>query len=594
MAKITRIEQTVPTIKAKKKVAAYARISMESERMNHSLSAQISYYSSLIQKNPDWEYAGVFADDGISGTGIAKRTEFQRMIKAAENSEIDIILTKSIQRFARNTVDLLETVRHLKDIGVEVRFEKEHISSMSGDGELMLTILASFAQEESRSISDNVKWGTRKRFEQGIPNGRFQIYGYRWEGDKLVVQPEEAKIVRLIFDNFLNGLSAETTEKQLEEMGVKSFKGMHFGNTSIRQILSNITYTGNMLFQKEYVADPITGKSRINRGELPQYFVENTHEAIIPMEVYEAVQKERQRRRELGARANWSINTSCFTSKIKCSICGKSYRRSGKRQRKNPEEVYYIWACRTKSEKGAKYCSAKSIPEKTLKAVCAEVLGTEEFDEEVFLEQVQEIKVVGDDVLEFHFYDGSVLEKTWQSSARTDWWTKERRTAWGDLHKRKETNPNRHRFYEFTGFISCGRCGENFRSQGTTRKDGSHIRSWHCGNNCGNMTIRDEILKDMVRDVLGLDTFSEEAMDATLEKITVDGSTVSFHFKSRENESREYIRPKKKGTKHTEEHKAYMSELMKSKWKEGKMRGTKKSDDNSGYDQPVHGNTDQQ
>lgn len=157
------------------------------------LSAQISYYSSLIQKNPDWEYAGVFADDGISGTGIAKRNEFQRMIKAAENGEIDIILTKSIQRFARNTVDLLETVRHLKDIGVEVRFEKEHINSMSGDGELMLTILASFAQEESRSISDNVKWGTRKRFEQGIPNGRFQIYGYRWEGDKLVVQPEEAK-----------------------------------------------------------------------------------------------------------------------------------------------------------------------------------------------------------------------------------------------------------------------------------------------------------------------------------------------------------------------------------------------------------------
>lgn len=594
MAKITRIEQTVPTIKVKKKVAAYARISMESERMNHSLSAQISYYSSMIQKNPDWEYAGVFADDGISGTGIAKRNEFQRMIKAAENGEINIILTKSIQRFARNTVDLLETVRHLKDIGVEVRFEKEHINSMSGDGELMLTILASFAQEESRSISDNVKWGTRKRFEQGIPNGRFQIYGYRWEGDKLVVQPEEAKIVRLIFDNFLNGLSAETTEKQLEEMGVKSFKGMHFGNTSIRQILSNITYTGNMLFQKEYVADPITGKTRINRGELPQYFVENTHEAIISMEIYEAVQKERQRRRELGARANWSINTSCFTSKIKCSICGKSYRRSGKRQRKNPDEVYYIWACRTKSEKGAKFCSAKSIPEKTLKTICTDVLGTDNFDEKMFSERVEEIKVVGDDVLEFHFYDGSVLEKTWQSTARTDWWTKKRRTAWGDLHKRKETNPNRHRFYEFTGFIRCGRCGENFRSQGSTRKDGSHIRSWHCGSNCGNMTIRDEILKDMVRDVLGLDVFSEEVMDVELEQITVDGSMVSFHYKSGEVESREYIRPKKKGTKHTEEHKAYMSELMKSKWKEGMMRGTKKSDNNSSNDQPVHGNTDQQ
>ena len=143
----------MPSIKRKKKVAAYARISMETERMNHSLSAQISYYSSLIQRNPDWEYAGVFADDGIFGTGIAKRGEFLRMIEAAENGQIDIILTKSIQRFARNTVDLLETVRHLKDIGVEVRFEKENINSMSGDGELLLSILASFAQEESRSIS---------------------------------------------------------------------------------------------------------------------------------------------------------------------------------------------------------------------------------------------------------------------------------------------------------------------------------------------------------------------------------------------------------------------------------------------------------
>jgi len=190
---------------------------------------------------------------------------------------------------------------------------------------LMLTLLASFAQEEIRSLSDNVKWGTRKRFEKGIPNGRFQIYGYRWEGDHLVIHEEEAKIVRLIYDNYMNGLSAETTEKQLAEMGVKSYKGQHFGNTSIRQILGNITYTGNLLFQKEYVADPISKKSRINRGELPQYFVENTHEAIIPMEVYQAVQAEKARRRELGALANWSINTSCFTSKIKCGQCGGWY-----------------------------------------------------------------------------------------------------------------------------------------------------------------------------------------------------------------------------------------------------------------------------
>lgn len=180
----------------------------------------------------DWQYVGVYADNGISGTGTAKRDEFQHMLDACEAGKIDIILTKSISRFARNTVDLLKTVRHLKELCISVRFEKENIDSLSEDGELMLTLLGSFAQEESRSISDNVKWGTVKRFQQGIPNGHFPIYGYRWQGDTLVIEPEEAKIVRLIFDNFLKGLSAETTEKQLEAMGVKSYKGMHFGSGS--------------------------------------------------------------------------------------------------------------------------------------------------------------------------------------------------------------------------------------------------------------------------------------------------------------------------------------------------------------------------
>lgn len=565
MRKISKIELTMPTVAAKKKVAAYARISMESERMHHSLSAQISYYNALIQKNPEWEFAGVYADDGISGTGIAKRSEFQRMLADCEAGKIDIVLTKSIQRFARNTVDLLETVRHLKSIGVEVRFEKENISSMSGDGELMLSILASFAQEESRSISENVKWSTRKRFEQGIPNGRFQIYGYRWDGDHLVVEPEEAKIVRLIYDNFLNGLSAETTEKQLEEMGVKSYKGMHFSNSSIRQILSNITYTGNLLFQKEYVSDPITGKSKINRGELPKYFVENTHEAIIPMEIYKAVQEEREQRRELGALANWSINTSCFTSKIKCGICGKSYRRSGKRQQKDKNEVYYIWICRTKSEKGAKYCSAKSIPEKVLKAVCAEVLGLAEFDETVFNENVNRITVICDDIFEFTFTDGTTLRKQWKSTAKTEWWTAERRKEWSERHKIKSTNPNRSRYNSFTGFIKCGKCGENYRSQGITYADGTKNRYWRCCKSCGNTGIKDTTMEALVCDALGLSEYSEETMDTAIEKAVVKDGTVTFCFYDGHTESLSY-KEKKKGTPHTEEYKQHMSRLTKSRW----------------------------
>ena len=198
----------MPTLPSRKKVAAYARVSLETERLQHSLSAQISYYSELIQSNPEWEYAGVYADDGITGTK-STRAEFQRLLRDCEDGKIDIILTKSISRFARNTVDLLETVRHLKELGIEVRFEKERINSLSGDGEVMLTLLASFAQEEIVSLSNNVKWATQKRFQQGLHNGRFQIYGYRWEGDQLVIHEEEAAIVRLIYDNFLNGLSAE-------------------------------------------------------------------------------------------------------------------------------------------------------------------------------------------------------------------------------------------------------------------------------------------------------------------------------------------------------------------------------------------------
>lgn len=565
MGKISKIEPTMPAVAAKKKVAAYARISMESERMHHSLSAQISYYNALIQKTPDWEYAGVYADDGISGTGIAKRVEFQRMLADCEAGKIDIILTKSIQRFARNTVDLLETVRHLKSIGVEVRFEKENINSMSGDGELMLSILASFAQEESRSLSDNVKWATRKRFEQGIPNGRFQIYGYRWNGDRLVIHEEEAKIVRLIYDNYLNGLSAETTEKQLAEMGIKSYKGQHFGNGSIRQILGNITYTGNLLFQKEYTVDPISKKSKLNRGELPQYWVENTHEAIIPMEIYQAVQEEKARRRELGVFANWSINTSCFTSKIKCGNCGASYRRSGKRQRKDKNEVYYVWVCQTYDRKGKAVCPAKTVPENKLKAVCTEVLGLDEFDETVFNERVRQITVIGDDILEFTFTDGTKLRKQWKSTAKIEWWTAERRKEWGERHKIKAINPNRSCYNSFTGFIKCGNCGENYRSQGVTYTDGTKNRYWRCGKSCGNTGIKNTTMEALICGVLGLSEYSEEVMDTAIEKAVVKNNNVTFCFHDGHTESLSY-KEKKKGTPHTEEYKQHMSQLTKNRW----------------------------
>ena len=216
MRTVSKIEAKTPTVPTRKRVAAYARVSEEKGRTLHSLSAQVSFYSSFIQKHPEWGYVGVYADSGMTGTS-SDRNEFQRLLADCNAGKIDIVLVKSISRFARNTVDLLETVRHLRDIGVEVRFEKERINSLSGDGELMLSILASFAQEESRSTSENVKWAIRKGFKEGRGN-QFCLYGYHWDGNEYHIVPEEAEIVRLIFSNFLKGLSAEQTEKQLDSM----------------------------------------------------------------------------------------------------------------------------------------------------------------------------------------------------------------------------------------------------------------------------------------------------------------------------------------------------------------------------------------
>lgn len=296
MREVIRIKTDMPLLPVKKHVAAYARVSMDSERLTHSLSAQVSYYSDYIQKNPQWIYAGVYADEGITGTLTNKRDGFKRLMKDCDDGKIDIILVKSISRFARNTVDLLKTVRHLKSLGIEVRFEKENINSMSNDGELMLSILASFAQEESRSISENVKWGTRKRFEQGIPNGRVRTFGYRWEGDSLVIVPQEAETVKRIFSEFLNGQSPRMIAKKLNDENLTTRSNCKWSDFSIRYILTNITYTGNMLFQKVFVDDPILKHRKTNRGELPRYFVENTHEPIIDERTFKLVEEEFEKR----------------------------------------------------------------------------------------------------------------------------------------------------------------------------------------------------------------------------------------------------------------------------------------------------------
>ncbi len=365
MKKVTKLEPSVPVIPKRKKVAAYARVSMGTERLHHSLSTQISYYSELIQSNPEWEYAGVYADEAISGTTV-NRPEFQRM-------------------------------------------------------------LASFAQEESISISNNVKWGVRKRMQEGIPNGHFRVLGYRWEDDHLVIVPEEAEIVKRVFQNFLDGKSRLETEREFEAEGIRSINGCVMRDSNIKQILTNITYTGNLLLQKEYISNPIDKKRKKNRGEFPQYFVENTHEAIIDMETFQYVQDEMARRKELGALANKSLNTSCFTGKIKCPYCGQSYVHNTRKPRTEYSQTLEFWTCGARKKKGGR-CKVKgTINQRSLEKALTEVLALDEFDEDVFINKVDVIYVPKSYTLEIHLFDGRVITKECPNTGHQDCWTPEYR-----------------------------------------------------------------------------------------------------------------------------------------------------------------------
>ena len=570
MAKIIRkIESSVPAPVKLKRVAAYARVSMETERLNHSLSAQISYYSDLIQKHPGWVYAGVYADDGISGTKT-NRPEFQKMLAECEAGNIDIILTKSISRFARNTVDLLETVRHLKELGIEVQFEKEHISSLGDDGELMLSLLASFAQEESRSISDNVKWGTRKRMEKGVPNGHFRVYGYRWEGDELVPVPEEAAIVKRIFQNFLDGKSRLETEREFAAEGITTREGYRWVDSNIRCVLTNVTYTGNMLLQKEYVADPITKKKKKNRGELPQYFVANTHEAIIDKETFDYVQSEIARRKKLGPLANKALNTCCFTGKIKCAFCGFSYmhdQRMNRAKRTQQAVKMENWSCGSRKKKGG-HCVGKEIPHRILLEECAKAMGLEEFNEEAFKEQIDHISVTGARELTFHFTDGHTTVQHWVNTSKKDCWTPEYR-AEASAYRRSHAC-NRKGTSCFTSKLKCGNCGNNFQKQTRHNRDET-VGIWMCAtkrmraSDCFIPTIREDRLKELLCQVLQLDAFDETVFLEKVDHITVTGmGTLTIFLKDGSSHDMTFS-TKRKMPPATEETRKKRSEAMKAR-----------------------------
>ena len=376
---VTVIPAKVQTAESRSKyhqlrVAAYCRVSTAQEEQQNSYQVQIAYYTDLINRKKEWTLAGVFADEGISGTQTKKRTEFNRMIRMCRNKKIDLVITKSISRFARNTVDCLEYVRQLKDLGIGVIFEKENINTLTMTSEFMVALYGSFAQAESESISKNVSWGKEKAYREGKVQFQYKyLLGYKKGTDgKPEIVPEEAEIVRLIYTLFLDGYSMTRIKKILENKGYLTAQGKKVWNESlIRSILKNEKYVGDALLQKTFTSDCITHKVVKNHGERPMYLVTDHHVPIVDRDTYNRVQQELARR---SSKRKVSDKTTteqgkysskyALTELLICGHCGTPYRRTtwaarGKKQ--------IVWRCISRLEHGKKYCpDSPTIKEENL------------------------------------------------------------------------------------------------------------------------------------------------------------------------------------------------------------------------------------
>jgi len=380
----------------KLRVAAYCRVSTDSDEQATSYETQIDHYTAYINGHPDWTLAGVFADDGISGTNTKKRDEFNRMIDECMAGNIDMIVTKSISRFARNTLDCLKYIRQLKDKNIPVYFEKESINTMDAKGEVLITIMASLAQQESQSLSQNVKLGLQYRYQQGkvtVNCNRFLGYTKGNDG-KLVIDPEQAEVVKRIYREYLEGSSMDKISAGLEADGILTGAGKEKWHTStINKILRNEKYMGDALLQKTYTTDFLTKKRIRNNGTVPQYYVEDDHEAIIPKELFMQVQEELVRRRVVhkspsGKKRTYSCN-HCFAQIIVCGECGELYRRV---HWNNHGCKSIVWRCISRLEPTAAdmNCTNRTVNETVLEEVTVKALNQILSSRKDFLKQLQE------------------------------------------------------------------------------------------------------------------------------------------------------------------------------------------------------------
>lgn len=363
--------------KSKLRVAAYCRVSTDSEEQATSYEAQVEHYTDYIQQNDAWELAGIFADDGISGTNTKKRDEFNRMIAECMDGKIDMIITKSISRFARNTLDCLKYIRQLKDKNIPVFFEKEGINTMDSKGEVLLTIMASLAQQESQSLSQNVKLGLQYRYQQGevqVNHNRFLGYTKDEDG-KLVIVPEEAETVKRIYREYLEGSSLAQIGKGLEADGILTGAGKgKWRPETLKKMLQNEKYMGDALLAKTYTVDFLTKKRVKNNGIVPQYYVEDNHEPIIPKDLYMQVQEEMARRANLNSGNKKRIYSSKYALSgiVYCGNCGDIYRRIAWNNRGKHS---IVWRCVTRVENGPSECDAPTILETDLQAAVVKAIN---------------------------------------------------------------------------------------------------------------------------------------------------------------------------------------------------------------------------
>ena len=375
--------------KAKLRVAAYCRVSTDSDEQATSSEAQVEHYTEFIQKNPEWEFAGIYADDGISGTNTKNRDEFNRMIEDCEAGTIDMIITKSISRFARNTLDCLKYIRQLKDKNIPVFFEKEAINTMDAKGEVLITIMTSLAQQESQSLSQNVKLGLQFRYQNGqvqVNHNHFLGYTKDEEGN-LVIDPEQAEVVKRIYREYLEGYSMDKIAKGLEADGILTGAGKtKWWTSTINKILRNEKYIGDALLQKTYTTD-FLNKTRVkNNGIVPQYYVEGNHEAIIPKDIFLRVQEELVRRRVVKTSANgkkrsYSCN-HCFAQIVICGECGEMFRRIHWNNRGCKS---IVWRCLSRLE-----CHARTVYETVLENVVIQAINTLLGDKSTYQAQLQQ------------------------------------------------------------------------------------------------------------------------------------------------------------------------------------------------------------